>query len=80
MHRHRRLARTKIVAAITLGLAILLASCSEEAPTPPAAPDAPTVGDVAPAFELRAAQGGAVSLDGLVGHRPILLYFSMGPG
>ena len=38
------------------------------------------VGDSAPSFDLPAAAGGRASLDDFVGKRPVLLYFSMGPG
>jgi peroxiredoxin len=36
-------------------------------------------GEVAPLFDLPASDGGTVALDDLRG-RPVLLYFSMGPG
>lgn len=38
------------------------------------------VGAEAPNFELPAAQGGDVSLADFAGKKPVLLYFSMGPG
>jgi hypothetical protein len=38
------------------------------------------VGDDAPGFVLPSAAGDAVSLDDFVGKKPVLLYFSMGPG
>jgi hypothetical protein len=38
------------------------------------------VGDPAPGFKLPSAQGGTVSLDEFRGYKPVLLYFSMGPG
>jgi peroxiredoxin Q/BCP len=37
------------------------------------------VGDAAPAFTLESASGGPVSLSDYAG-KPVLLYFSMGPG
>jgi hypothetical protein len=37
-------------------------------------------GDSAPAFTLPSAQGPQVSLEQYLGQRPVLLYFSMGPG
>ena len=37
------------------------------------------VGDLGPAFSLPAADGGTISLADYTG-RPVLLYFSMGPG
>lgn len=59
---------------------LLLTACSGEQPTPSATPDVPKVGETAPGFELRTSEGGSLSLDQLLGRRPILLYFSMGPG
>jgi peroxiredoxin len=38
------------------------------------------VGAVAPGFTLPSAHGGDVSLSDFVGKKPVLLYFSMGPG
>lgn len=37
-------------------------------------------GGMAPAFSLPSALGGTVSLGGFHGRKPVLLYFSMGPG
>jgi hypothetical protein len=37
-------------------------------------------GDEAPGFTLPSAAGGNVALSDFTGHRPVLLYFSMGPG
>jgi len=39
-----------------------------------------SVGDRAPSFSLPAAGGGRASLADFVGKKPVLLYFSMGPG
>jgi cytochrome oxidase Cu insertion factor (SCO1/SenC/PrrC family) len=58
----------------------LLAACSS-----PSQPDGartalpPEEGDLAPRFELPTSEGARMSLDQLRG-RPVLLYFSMGPG
>ncbi len=38
------------------------------------------VGAAAPDFTLASAQGGTVSLASYRGHKPVRLYFSMGPG
>ncbi len=62
-----------------LGL-LLLTACSGEQPTSSATLDVPKVGQTAPGFELRSSEGESLSLDQLLGRRPILLYFSMGPG
>jgi len=55
----------------------LLTACARGAPSP--ASGTPGVGDDAPGFTLPAAGGGTVRLSDLAG-RPVLLYFSMGPG
>lgn len=54
-----------------------LAACAGAEPTPPS--KAPRTGDSAPRFTLPAADGTSVGLAGFSG-RPVLLYFSMGPG
>jgi hypothetical protein len=56
---------------------LVLPSCADSTPSSTAGLE---VGDEAPAFELPAADGGRASLEDYVGDRPILLYFSMGPG
>ncbi|GBC86132.1 Putative peroxiredoxin [bacterium HR12] len=67
--------RTPILLA---GLSIvLLAACSRNAPAPASA--LPRIGDEAPGFTLPAAGGGTIALSDFAG-RPVLLYFSMGPG
>ena len=38
------------------------------------------LGKPAPDFTLQSASGSAVTLSSFEGHRPVLLYFSMGPG
>ena len=61
---------------------VLLISCSS--PGRPskgaAAGQAPKVGQPAPDFTLPTASGSTVSLAQFRGHKPVLLYFSMGPG
>ena len=68
--------RTWIVTATFLALALVTVACSgaEEAP------DGARVAKEAPKFSLTSASGEQVSLDDYLGHRPVLLYFSMGPG
>jgi cytochrome oxidase Cu insertion factor (SCO1/SenC/PrrC family) len=64
----------------TIGFAILAAACTRDAATPSRQQEGPiTVGDTAPAFTLKSASGGPVSLSDYAG-KPVLLYFSMGPG
>jgi cytochrome oxidase Cu insertion factor (SCO1/SenC/PrrC family) len=72
--------RKKAWFAVTLvaALAFVGAACSRGQSAPPErAPVA--VGARAPQFTLSSAAGGDVSLAGFSG-RPVLLYFSMGPG
>jgi len=68
--------RTWIFTAALLALALITAACSgaEEAS------DGARVGKEAPKFSLTSASGDQVSLDDYLGQRPVLLYFSMGPG
>jgi cytochrome oxidase Cu insertion factor (SCO1/SenC/PrrC family) len=70
--------RVRAVAAIFASL-FLLAACVKPA-SQSSATSGVTVGDDAPAFTLPSADGGAVSLADFRGHKPVLLYFSMGPG
>jgi cytochrome oxidase Cu insertion factor (SCO1/SenC/PrrC family) len=66
--------------ATTIRFAILAATCTRNAATPSPQQERPiAVDDVAPAFTLESAGGGPVSLSDYAG-RPVLLYFSMGPG
>jgi cytochrome oxidase Cu insertion factor (SCO1/SenC/PrrC family) len=66
--------------ATTIGFAILAAACTRDAATPSRQQEQPiAVGDAAPAFTLESASGGPVSLSDYAG-KPVLLYFSMGPG
>jgi cytochrome oxidase Cu insertion factor (SCO1/SenC/PrrC family) len=61
-----------------LGAVALLGACSGGG----ASQSARTVrvGDRAPGFTLPSGQGSRVSLNDFRGHKPTLLYFSMGPG
>jgi cytochrome oxidase Cu insertion factor (SCO1/SenC/PrrC family) len=65
--------------ATTIGFAILAAACTRNAATPSQREGPMAVGDTAPAFKLESASGGPVSLSDYMG-KPVLLYFSMGPG
>jgi cytochrome oxidase Cu insertion factor (SCO1/SenC/PrrC family) len=74
----------RIAAAFVL-LAVTGAACSSQPSSPGDRPgrspsNTLAVGDRAPAFTLPSASGRPVSLRSLPGHRPVLLYFSMGPG
>ena len=70
------MSRTLALPAVYL---VLLGAACTRGDTP-TADGGLTVGDRAPSFELPAAAGGRASLDDFVGKKPILLYFSMGPG
>ena len=70
---------TLVIASLALTLAFVAGAC--------ASPGAPNegqgglnVGDQAPGFSLTSASGTSVSLADHLGRRPVLLYFSMGPG
>jgi cytochrome oxidase Cu insertion factor (SCO1/SenC/PrrC family) len=59
-------------------LILLAASCGSETGAEGDAP--PSEGDRAPDFTLPSASGGTVALSDFAGKKPVLLYFSMGPG
>lgn len=73
--------RTRVWVVAAVGMVIVAAGCSrqETQPTRQAQATPIAVGDGAPAFRLRSASGGTVSLSDYAG-KPVLLYFSMGPG
>lgn len=58
----------------------VLAGCQGDEGSDDAGVDHLAVGDRAPAFDLPSVDGERVSLDDYIGRKPILLYFSMGPG
>lgn len=60
-------------------LAVVAAACSRKGASTGAGQTPISVGARAPAFALPAASGDTVSLSDFVG-KPVLLYFSMGPG
>ena len=60
-------------------LAIVAAACSRHVASTGAGQDPISVGARAPAFTLPTASGGTVSLSDFAS-KPVLLYFSMGPG
>ena len=64
--------------AVPAALLTLLVACTGGDPS--TAEAGLNVGDRAPSFDLPAAAGGRASLDDYVGKKPVLLYFSMGPG
>lgn len=71
------LRRRTLVASILL---LILAACNGADGVGSQADGSLQVGDRAPRFSLPAASGSEVSLDEFIGRKPVLLYFSMGPG
>jgi cytochrome oxidase Cu insertion factor (SCO1/SenC/PrrC family) len=72
--------RRRIKVATTVALALFAAACAQTTQTPSGQGTTPiTLGERAPAFSLRSASGETVSLSDYAG-KPVLLYFSMGPG
>ena len=71
-----RLRATLLVAAF---LSVLVAAC-DSATDPGADGSFLSEGDQAPNFTLPSAEGEQVELASLTNHKPVLLYFSMGPG
>lgn len=71
--------RARIAVAFVMSTLVLLAAC---APTDEPGADGSFLaeGDRAPDFTLPSAAGEDVSLDEFANQRPVLLYFSMGPG
>jgi hypothetical protein len=62
---------------IVLTVVLLTASCQGGSD---AASESLAEGDEAPSFRLPSAEGGTVALSHFSGTKPVLLYFSMGPG
>jgi hypothetical protein len=69
--------RPVLVAAASL---ILLAVACESGADPGAGDAFLSEGDRAPDFALPSAGGGQIALSDFEGRKPVLLYFSMGPG
>lgn len=63
------------------GMILLAASCDARGSGAGIEDDAPpSEGDQAPAFSLPSVSGENVALSDFAGRKPVLLYFSMGPG
>lgn len=71
-----------VLRAVTVVTGLLLVACqaSDGVSTSPTVTRGLVEGELAPSFELPAADGGDVRLSDYLGERPVLLYFSMGPG
>ena len=71
--------RPRMLVAAAIAFAIIGAACTQQEMPSSSQQNPIAVGDNAPAFSLKSASGGTVSLSDYVG-KPALLYFSMGPG
>jgi len=71
--------RSRMLIATAIAVAILGTACTRQEPSPSSEQSPIAIGDTAPAFSLESAGGGTVSLSDYAG-KPVLLYFSMGPG
>jgi cytochrome oxidase Cu insertion factor (SCO1/SenC/PrrC family) len=71
--------RLRMPVTAAVAFAIMGAACTRQEPSPTSRRGPIAVGQIAPAFSLKSASGGTVSLSHHAG-RPVLLYFSMGPG
>ena len=78
MNGRRAHMKTHTVAAAVV-LFVLAAACGGQGSPTVEEPSAISVGDRAPSFSLPSAEGGTVSSSDYAG-KPVLLYFSMGPG
>ena len=67
---------------LTLGLALLATACTQPQESPSGSTRGSSIeeGSKAPQFALPSASGDKMSLDEFRGRKPVLLYFSMGPG
>ncbi len=70
--------RSRILLGTAIALAIATTACTRQEPAPRTRGPV-EVGQRAPAFSLESSSGGTVSLSDYAG-KPVLLYFSMGPG
>jgi hypothetical protein len=67
-------------ALVLAALVVVIAQACEPAVAPRGDESFLSEGDRAPGFTLPSASGGEVALADLMNHKPVLLYFSMGPG
>jgi AhpC/TSA family protein len=69
-----------MLGAVAAFAGLLLLSCQAADSTSPTSTGGLREGEMAPDFELPSAGGGDVRLSDYRGEKPVLLYFSMGPG
>ena len=73
-----------VVSLLALLLVTVACSGASERGKAPVGGSAPAesvqIGQLAPDFTLPSSGGGSVTLSSFKEHRPVLLYFSMGPG
>lgn len=74
--------RFRVFAALCALVALLAAACTTSSGSSgtKSPESAITVGTKAPDFTLNTPDGQAVTLSSFRGNKPVLLYFSMGPG
>jgi cytochrome oxidase Cu insertion factor (SCO1/SenC/PrrC family) len=73
--------RAGLLVTVFVSSMLLIACSSPRGPsTGGAGPEAMRIGQAAPDFTLPTASGSTLSLAQFRGHKPVLLYFSMGPG
>ncbi|MGH3117368.1 MAG: hypothetical protein ACRDQ2_09705 [Gaiellales bacterium] len=70
----------RLYSKLVLVALVVLATACGTAADPPGGELFLSVGDRAPDFALPSASGGDVALADFMNHKPVLLYFSMGPG
>jgi cytochrome oxidase Cu insertion factor (SCO1/SenC/PrrC family) len=75
----------KLVPALVTMLVVVGAACAGSPANTSSGPsgvgsEVARPGDTAPNFTLRSSTGRMISLTSLTGRKPVLLYFSMGPG
>ena len=71
--------RSRMLVGTAIALAIVTTACTRQEPAQSTRQGPVEVGQRAPGFVLESTSGGTVSLSDYAG-RPVLLYFSMGPG
>jgi cytochrome oxidase Cu insertion factor (SCO1/SenC/PrrC family) len=71
--------RLRSVLVLAVSVLLLAVACTSDAVSG-ASESSLSKGDQAPSFSLPSASGEQVALSDFIGRKPVLLYFSMGPG